>query len=62
MKSPCIKICQIDPATKHCSGCFRTIKEIATWSRLTEQERDDIMEEIDNRRLTLIFSMWMPIQ
>jgi predicted Fe-S protein YdhL (DUF1289 family) len=51
MKSPCIKICQIDPATKHCSGCFRTIKEIATWSRLTEQERHDIMKEIDNRKL-----------
>ena len=51
MKSPCIKICKIDPATKYCSGCFRSIKEIREWIKLTDQERDDIMEQIEKRKI-----------
>jgi len=29
--SPCVGICLMDPATKICRGCLRTIDEIAGW-------------------------------
>ena len=27
MRSPCVKVCEIDPATQLCRGCFRTQEE-----------------------------------
>ena len=32
-----------------CIGCYRTINEIATWSRLTDMERREIMETLPDR-------------
>ena len=29
--SPCIKICVIQPETRLCTGCLRTIDEISAW-------------------------------
>ena len=34
--SPCIDVCQIDPASGLCRGCRRTLDEIATWGSLPE--------------------------
>ncbi|MEJ8474095.1 DUF1289 domain-containing protein [Roseibium algae] len=51
MKSPCIKICQIDQRSHLCLGCYRTLDEIATWSRLSDRERDAIMADMEPRRL-----------
>lgn len=31
--SPCISVCRIAPERGHCAGCFRTLDEIAIWSR-----------------------------
>jgi len=28
MKSPCVKICKLDPFGKYCMGCGRTIDQI----------------------------------
>lgn len=50
MRSPCINICQIDPKSRLCLGCYRTMDEIATWSRLTDQERDLIMAALPKRQ------------
>ncbi|MBL6426038.1 MAG: DUF1289 domain-containing protein [Maritimibacter sp.] len=47
--SPCNKVCQIHPEMRICIGCYRTINEIATWSRLTDMERREIMETLPNR-------------
>lgn len=47
--SPCNKICQIHPEMRICIGCYRTINEIATWSRLTDMERREIMEVLPER-------------
>ena len=41
--SPCIKICVIHPEARLCTGCLRSIDEIATWSQMTNdgtQRRD----------------------
>ena len=47
--SPCIRICSVNPKTKHCDGCYRTLPEIAKWSRFTEAERDAILAELPAR-------------
>jgi uncharacterized protein len=38
--SPCINICRMDPDNEFCLGCFRTLDEIANWSRSDEQTQD----------------------
>ncbi|PZU88995.1 MAG: DUF1289 domain-containing protein [Chelatococcus sp.] len=50
VSTPCIKVCVIDPASKLCEGCGRTLAEIAQWSRLSEAERQAIMAELPKRR------------
>lgn len=50
MRSPCINICQIDPKSRLCIGCYRSLDEIAAWSRLTDQERELIMARLPERR------------
>ena len=47
--SPCIKICVIHPEERICVGCYRSIEEIATWSRLTPAERRAIMADLPAR-------------
>jgi predicted Fe-S protein YdhL (DUF1289 family) len=47
--SPCVKICVLHPAEKICTGCFRTIEEIANWSRLSPEERQDILDALPDR-------------
>lgn len=50
MESPCVKICVIDPAAKRCTGCQRTLDEIARWSSLTDAERRRIMTDLPKRK------------
>ena len=47
--TPCIKICVIDPVSKLCEGCGRTLAEIAQWGRLSEAERLAIMGVLPKR-------------
>lgn len=47
--SPCINICVMHPQEKLCTGCLRTEDEIASWSRLDEDERRRIMAELPSR-------------
>ena len=49
MISPCINVCKITPDTQVCIGCFRTLQEIAEWSRLTDTERYDIMKRLKEK-------------
>lgn len=49
VQSPCVKICVIHPEARLCVGCYRTIDEIAAWSRLTPEARGAIMAELPDR-------------
>jgi uncharacterized protein len=49
--SPCIKVCVIDPVSGLCSGCGRTLVEIAAWASLDAGERRRIMAELPARRV-----------
>lgn len=50
IKSPCVKICVVDPATGWCEGCFRTLNEIGSWARYSPAERDQVMRILPARR------------
>jgi predicted Fe-S protein YdhL (DUF1289 family) len=47
--SPCVNICRIDPPTRRCRGCARTIDEIARWTALSDAERNRILAELPER-------------
>jgi predicted Fe-S protein YdhL (DUF1289 family) len=49
MLSPCIKVCVIDPATRLCKGCGRSLDEIARWGSMSEAERAYIMAGLSER-------------
>jgi predicted Fe-S protein YdhL (DUF1289 family) len=49
MISPCINVCKIAPDTQVCIGCFRTLQEIAEWSRLTDEQRQTIIDNMKER-------------
>ena len=49
IQSPCVKICVIHPAARICTGCLRTLDEIAGWSRMTNDERRAIMAALPAR-------------
>jgi hypothetical protein len=53
METPCIKICTLDAASGLCTGCGRSLDEIARWSSLTDAQRRAIMMELPSRLTTL---------
>ena len=50
IQTPCVLVCSIDRGSGLCLGCLRTLEEIATWSRLTDAERETVMAELPGRR------------
>ena len=49
VQSPCVRICVIHPEARLCTGCLRTMDEIAQWSKMTPEQRSEIMEELPGR-------------
>ena len=47
--SPCVKLCVVQPQSRLCVGCFRSIDEISAWSRMTPDTRKAIMAELPAR-------------
>ena len=48
--SPCLGICLMDPRTRTCRGCLRTIEEIAGWYDATLAEKRAILARLAERR------------
>jgi predicted Fe-S protein YdhL (DUF1289 family) len=48
--SPCLNLCQMDPASGLCRGCFRTLDEIARWTRIDDAARLAIIAAAAQRR------------
>ena len=53
IESPCVKVCVLHPEAGICLGCYRTRDEIASWSRLSQDERRDIMDVLPERKTLL---------
>jgi predicted Fe-S protein YdhL (DUF1289 family) len=48
--TPCIKICIVDGESGLCMGCFRSLPEVGRWSRMSEEERIQVMDGLAERR------------
>lgn len=51
--SPCIRICELDPASGLCRGCLRTIEEIQDWPSSSNREKLEILRVIRVRKQEL---------
>lgn len=49
VKSPCIKVCKYD-SDNICLGCRRTKKEISQWLNSTDDEKKQILKNVEERR------------
>lgn len=50
-ETPCIAVCFIDPKSKLCLGCGRTLPEIARWHKMDNSERLNVMATLHQRML-----------
>lgn len=41
----------IDPASRLCDGCLRTLDEIARWAEMTAGQKWDVMDRVEERRV-----------
>jgi predicted Fe-S protein YdhL (DUF1289 family) len=48
--SPCINLCQLDRDGRFCRGCYRSLDEIAAWSRVSNAEKRVIVASAARRR------------
>ena len=48
--SPCIAVCQIDPASNLCIGCRRHIDEIRDWPIMTAEQKRAVLAALPERR------------
>lgn len=48
--SPCISVCSVNEATGYCYGCFRNLQEITDWKRYTNDERKQVLAQLDDRK------------
>jgi hypothetical protein len=48
--SPCVAVCRLDERTGFCAGCFRTIDEIRDWIIMMPEQRQAVLERLDERR------------
>ena len=52
--TPCINVCAIDATSGMCTGCLRTLDEIAIWGSLSNDQRRTIMETLPARAVCSI--------
>jgi len=50
LKSPCTKLCVMDPQSGLCRGCLRTLAEIAGWGGMSDAERQAVLAALPERR------------
>ena len=60
-ETPCIAVCMIDPRTKLCFGCGRTLPEIARWHRMESAERLAVMAQLPQRMKQAVLAP-MPVR
>lgn len=49
VESPCVKLCTLHPVERICIGCYRSVEEIAGWTRMTPENRARIIGELPGR-------------
>jgi predicted Fe-S protein YdhL (DUF1289 family) len=51
--SPCVQVCQVSRDNAVCTGCYRSLAEIAKWSGLSDAEKMQIIAAAAQRRTNL---------
>jgi predicted Fe-S protein YdhL (DUF1289 family) len=51
LRSPCIGVCAVQARSGLCIGCRRSLKEITNWTRFSEAERTEILNQLPLRQL-----------
>ncbi|WP_164738449.1 DUF1289 domain-containing protein [Aquabacter cavernae] len=49
IKTPCIKVCVVDPASSLCTGCGRSLQEIGSWISMSPERRMTIIRSLPAR-------------
>lgn len=44
--SPCIGVCQLDSSGRYCTGCMRTLDEIAGWPQADDAQKQAALARI----------------
>jgi predicted Fe-S protein YdhL (DUF1289 family) len=50
--SPCVSICKVEDNL--CIGCGRTLDEIASWTTMTQAQRQEVLERIERDKIDSI--------
>jgi predicted Fe-S protein YdhL (DUF1289 family) len=53
VRSPCVKVCEMDPATQLCRGCCRTQEERDWWVAYSDAQQRDVLLRCEQRREVL---------
>lgn len=48
--SPCRNLCKLDAERRWCTGCWRSIDEITTWSRLSDVQKQAVWQALPARQ------------
>jgi len=48
-QSPCVKVCVVHPEARVCTGCLRTLDEIASWGRMSPDDRRAVLAALPAR-------------
>jgi predicted Fe-S protein YdhL (DUF1289 family) len=60
--SPCVNVCHMSPRLGVCTGCCRTLEEIARWSEMGEAERARVIAALPGRRRRLRLCEAAPVR
>ena len=52
-KSPCIDVCALDARAGHCTGCGRSLAEIAEWGSASADRQREILVSLPKRMAQL---------
>ena len=47
--SPCVSVCLMHPDGGHCEGCLRTLPEIGSWGRMSDEAKRVVWRNIQQR-------------
>ncbi|MCO5098829.1 MAG: DUF1289 domain-containing protein [Rhodocyclaceae bacterium] len=53
VRSPCVKVCEMDEAVGLCKGCFRTQDERDWWVAYTDDQQREVLRRCEQRRVAV---------
>ena len=53
IETPCEKVCIVDQPSGLCSGCGRSLAEIASWTAYSDGDRERVMAALPQRLLAM---------